>query len=644
MTNSALAKARFDRNDLAFQIAISAVKAALAPLFRTKAKNFFVALVTEDRSRVSDYTDATEIVLSEYQQRRGFEEHQHSATGLYESFAKALERSKDFEVDRNVVIADINRVDDAMALACDRVIQIPESSTAHVRSAVKALFKSEISDADANLLVHSKWSELRLAFRRTRTFEMSMNKLRRKDGNSGSASKETPSSQRRLRLEVMAGYGEAAEWGMSLARDLADWQTGRIEWRDVDRGVMLAGPPGVGKTVFARALANTCSVPLVTASFASWQAAGYLNDMLKSMRKSFEEAKKVAPSILFVDEVDSAGRREDARGDNASYHKQVINGFLEQLDGSVERDGVVVVGATNRPWEIDEAILRPGRLERTIEIPLPTVEARLSILHWHSGLDGGPKSRFAIETEGWSGADIEALVRRAKREARNRGVTITMEVLEGELPPRATLPEEALWRVAIHECGHALVGTWLDIGSFDSMTLNRSIPLDQGTTSAGHVKFISRVQLKTKQAFLDFIAFTVGGIAAEAVEFGDYSEGSGGAPHADLCRATRVASELVAGFGMDKFLVAEECLDAESLSRARLNPMVWQRVDTILHEQLQRARDMLGENHSLLRELAAFAMASGELTNYDLERLVAGHRGAQPRIPRPRRSQHPRTR
>jgi cell division protease FtsH len=630
MTNSALAKARFDRNDLAFLIAISAVKAALAPIFRAKDKCFFVALVTEDRSRVGDYADAAEIVLGEYQKRRGFEERQHLATGLYESFAKALDRSKDFEVDRNVVVADVNRVDDAMALACDRVIQIPESSTAHVRAAVKALFKSDISEDDASLLARSKWSDLRLVFRRGRTFDVSMAKLRKKDGNIGSVTEEVLSSQGQLRLEGMAGYGEAAKWGMNLARDLEDWRTGRIAWKDVDRGVMLAGPPGVGKTVFARALANTCSVPLITTSFASWQAAGYLNDMLKSMRKSFEEAKKTAPSILFVDEVDSVGRREDARGDNASYHKQVINAFLEQLDGSVERDGVVVVGATNRPWEVDEAILRPGRLERTVEIPLPGPEARVSILRWHSGLEAPVGSRFATETDGWSGAAIEALVRHAKRTARNRDVTLTMELVEGELPQRVALPETALWRVAIHECGHALVGTWLDVGSFESLTIQRSIPINAGTTSAGHVQFTPRLQLKTKQSFLDFIAFTVGGIAAEAVEFDEYSEGSGGAPHADLCRATRVASELVVGRGMDKFLVAEECLDAESLSRARLNPLVWHRVDAILQEQFQRSKDLLGQDHSLLRELATFATATGQLARDDLERIIAGHRKPAP--------------
>ncbi|MCK3776664.1 ATP-binding protein [Ensifer sesbaniae] len=145
----------------------------------------------------------------------------------------------------------------------------------------------------------------------------------------------------------MYGYGGAKEWGLELAQDLIDWQRGRIDWSEVDTGIVLSGPPGVGKTQFAAALARQCSVPIIAASLARWQARGHLGDLLKAMRSDFDKAKESAPCILFCDELDSFGDRNSFSADNKDYSTQVVNGFLEHLDGLDGREGVVVIGATN---------------------------------------------------------------------------------------------------------------------------------------------------------------------------------------------------------------------------------------------------------------------------------------------------------
>ncbi len=188
-------------------------------------------------------------------------------------------------------------------------------------------------------------------------------------------------------IETLSGYGEARDWALQIRDELPLWRAGDLAWRDLSTKVLLSGPPGVGKTHFARALCHTLHVPLLATSVARWLEPSNLGDVLKRMKRTFAEAEAQRPCILFVDEFDGIGRRVDLSRDYADYWNSVVNCCLELLDGAARTSGVIVVCATNNPSVIDPALLRSGRIDRQIEIPLPDAEARLAILRHHLGRD-----------------------------------------------------------------------------------------------------------------------------------------------------------------------------------------------------------------------------------------------------------------
>ena len=190
-----------------------------------------------------------------------------------------------------------------------------------------------------------------------------------------------------LRVETLSGYGKAKTWALDLKGDLTDYRAGSLAWSDMSTKLLLYGPPGTGKTTFARALCNSLQIPLVVTSVSTWLQGGHLNDVIDRMSKTFAEARALAPSILFIDEIDGIGKRQPAAQEYADYWNTVVNKALELLDGVVKSEGLIVVGATNRPEQIDDAIKRSGRLETHIEIPMPDVAALAEIFAYHLGDD-----------------------------------------------------------------------------------------------------------------------------------------------------------------------------------------------------------------------------------------------------------------
>jgi len=188
-----------------------------------------------------------------------------------------------------------------------------------------------------------------------------------------------------LVVETLSGYGKAKTWALDLKADLADYRAGALAWSDMSTKLLLHGPPGTGKTTFARALCNSLQVPLVATSVSTWLQGGHLNDVISKMAKTFAEARAIAPSILFIDEIDGIGKRQPAEREYADYWNTIVNKALELLDGAVKSEGLVIVGATNRPDQIDDAIKRSGRLETHIEIPMPDIATLAEIFMHHLG-------------------------------------------------------------------------------------------------------------------------------------------------------------------------------------------------------------------------------------------------------------------
>lgn len=413
------------------------------------------------------------------------------------------------------------------------------------------------------------------------------------------------------RLEDLSGLGDVGEWAFDLVRDLGDYRRGTIAWADVDRGVLVAGPPGVGKTLVVGAIGRSCGVPVHLHSAARWQAKGHLGDYLRAMLAAFTAARASAPCILFLDEMDSFGSREDRDDHNASYNRQTVNGLLEQLDGAAGREGVVVVGATNNPDAIDPAILRPGRLERVLHMRQPDVTARAGILRYHLGnsLETTDLRPLAERLHGATGAEIEMLVRDARRRARRRRGEMTLADVEGGLAPEELQSDNLFRRVCLHEAGHLVVGTVLANESGSDPIEARVDRRLVGDGSAGFTLFMRRPGFdRTRESHLAEITTLLAGLASEEEILGSRGDGAGGGTGGDLRRATEIATALEASLGLGHTLLHRAAAHGGHGTVLHDDPDLRRRVEATLNECFSRARAAVrarvDDIHRVAQELA----------------------------------------
>jgi ATP-dependent Zn protease len=499
-----------------------------------------------------------------------------------------------------------------------------------VRGAIEMFCGERLSDSDAARIAEAGWKDLRALFRRGRSVRQSLQRLgttsaKREMDRHKVTETDFPSLDG-VGIEHLHGYGEAADWGRKFVQDVKDHKAGKISWQSVERGLLLYGVPGTGKTRFAEALAVSCQVPLVFGSYASWQARGHQGDMLKAMRAAFDAARQQAPCILLIDELESfLDRSKDS--DHADYIRPIVNGLLELLDGADRREGVIVIGTTNFPKSIDPAILRPGRIGKHVEVLLPDGEARRLILEQYLQWTVPEEHRadLALATEGLSGADLEDVARQVWRDCRMAGRQIDIEVVNTHLPNVIAMPAERLKTSAIHESGHVLVGlaagrTILDIRVIDRYREG------VGRYNLGGVTFQQvPVPHRTPDYFIEEMMISLAGMAAEMEIIGAHGDGSGGLEDSDLVNATDTATYYEAVFGMGETMVSEVLPDRKRLARIRQNPILWTRIDALLKRQLATTRTLVAENRGLIEALADHLVNEKRLSGNDLKQFLVSN-------------------
>jgi AAA+ superfamily predicted ATPase len=369
------------------------------------------------------------------------------------------------------------------------------------------------------------------------------------------------------RLADLAGLGEARQVVQDLLADFMDALAGRVEWREVDRGMLLVGPPGTGKTMLARVLAQECGMRFVSASIAGWMTGdASLGAVIEAMRQTFTDARQYAPCILFLDEIDSLGNRQKFGGHNLGWDTGFLTAVLAEMQGFDETRGVFVIGATNHEDQVDPALRRAGRLDQVVRLDYPPVEDLARILDGYlapyraagrlaAGVD---VAAIGGVMAGRSGAEVEQLVRDAARRARRDGGPIAARHLLAAATgaPRrpatgaAVTPAE-LERTAFHEAGHAVAQLTAQLVEAEIAVVS-IVPRSDG--SLGYVGFLPREATGwTAAHYREHIEAALAGRAAEELRYGAESvTGGAGGPGegCDLARATATAAYLACAAGL----------------------------------------------------------------------------------------------
>jgi cell division protease FtsH len=413
------------------------------------------------------------------------------------------------------------------------------------------------------------------------------------------------------------------------------------------KGVLLVGPPGTGKTLIARAIAGEAGVPFFSMSGSDFMEM-FVGVGASRVRNLFRDAQKRAPSIIFIDELDSIGRHRGAGlGGGHDEREQTLNQMLSELDGFEQDAGVVVVAATNRPDILDPALLRPGRFDRQITIPMPTKEERTGILKVHaknkpfdSSVDLG---RIALRTIGFSGAELRNLLNEAAlHAARRKANTITMDDIDdawdrvkmGIERRSIKMTEREKQVTAYHEAGHAITAAVLP--EMDVVTKVSIVPRGRALGVTVSEPTEERYSY-TREQLENTICMSLGGRAAEMLVFGSMTSGA----ENDLKQCTLVARQMVSMWGMGEGLANialgegdRDVFLGEQLSRQRSYSEATAReideeVIRILREGYDRALAILKEKRDALDKLAALLLEDEVVSGEKVTELVAAETSSE---------------
>jgi cell division protease FtsH len=616
---------------LATLVAGMAIRNAIRPFLRSTSLRFVLVILLPERRDIHFYEFVTRQML---EKNDPYDDFGQKTVFVDEAVDNSkTDWSSTLRHIRKAVLFAFSEADISpeLRLAVDHVATLKPPTAIHFKAAARKL-GSRMSDSEAETLASLNLEELRLAVRPGRPVARIVRQLAARQNAAAQALEPVAKQPSERRLEDLAGYGKAKLWGLRLAKELSAWKRGEIAWEDMDRGVLLNGPPGSGKTTFVSALAASCDVPLVSGSAAQWQAAGHLGDMLKAMRKTFAQASAQRPCIVFVDEIDSFGDRGVGKHhEHYDYKRQVVNGALECIDPAGGREGIIVIGATNDAAAIDPALLRPGRLERTIDIPLPDGEGRQAILQYYlPGATLGDLRDFIKISEGWSGADIEKVARDARRFARDDGRRqVDAQDLWLALPPQLVFTDEQRLRLAVHEAGHAIAGHVLRPDNLVRVSINKGKSAAAQWTTIGATEFqYSITPMTSADQYDDLIVIYLAGVAAETLIFGNHSSGAGGDPRADLYLATDFATMMERSFGFGDGWMADAGIGPRPLEYLRLIDNALQAaVKARLDAAYERVFQLLESRLTSLRRLADLLVERLEVDADEVRKICSEEEG-----------------
>ena len=418
------------------------------------------------------------------------------------------------------------------------------------------------------------------------------------------------------------------------------------------RGILMAGPPGTGKTLLARAVAGEAHVPFLSVTGSSFVEM-FVGVGAARVRDLFAEARKRAPAIIFVDEIDAIGQRRSGGGMAANDEReQTLNQLLAEMDGFDPAEGIVVLAATNRPEALDPALLRPGRFDRQVTVPLPNKDERRAILQVHCRskmlADNVDLDVVARGTPGFSGADLANLVNEAAIIAVRAGREI---VTAGDLDEardriilgrregsNVLLPDEKR-AVAVHEAGHALVAALSRHA--DPVAKVSILPAGQAL-GVTHQLPVDERHLYSESYLYDSLAVRLGGRAAELVAFGEASTGAAN----DLAGATQLATRMVREFGLSPALgpVGYSAQGPMYLGGQEVHQRSWaeetqgvidREVARLLRDAEQRALQLLTDHRVELDKLAELLLERETLDGADVYRLIGRPAPGGHTLPRP---------
>ncbi len=438
----------------------------------------------------------------------------------------------------------------------------------------------------------------------------------------------------------VAGCDEAKEELKEVVEFLKNPQKFQKLGAKIPKGVLLVGPPGTGKTLLARAVAGEAGVPFLSISGSDFVEL-FVGVGAARVRDLFEQARKNAPCIIFVDEIDAVGRLRGAGlGGGHDEREQTLNQILVEMDGFDPREGIIVMAATNRPDILDPALLRPGRFDRRIALPIPDVKGREEIIKIHAKNkplgDDIDFSIIAKGTPGFSGADLANLVNEAALLAARKGKEkITMEdfeeakdkILMGVARKSMVLSEREREQVAYHESGHAILSVLLP--NADPIHKVTIIPRGQALGVTQQLPKDDR-HIYPREYLLDQLTVLMGGRVAEKIVFKTLSTGAAN----DIEMATQIARKMVGEWGMSEKIgpvsfakQEEEIFLGRELGLKRgisekISEMIDEEVKRIVEEAEKRAEEILRDKVKALHKLAEVLLEKEVLDSEEVKKIV----------------------